>query len=117
MSVLAHKPHLAPIVPRSALIWLTAAAAIAAAVVLAFVLFGGNDRSLTPSTATPSTLTQNRGDGIRFDGGPDEGTRGAAVTPALVRFDGGPEEGTRGAVHAPVVVRFDGGPEEGTRGR
>jgi type II secretory pathway pseudopilin PulG len=40
-------------------------------------------------------------------------------TPAGTRFDGGPEEGTRGPASqasAPVTTRFDGGPEEGTRG-
>ena len=36
--------------------------------------------------------------GTRFDGGPDEGTRGiqADVLPPGTRFDGGPDEGTRG---------------------
>ena len=39
--------------------------------------------------------------GTRFDGGPDEGTRGLAAQaqpqlPAGTRFDGGPDEGTRG---------------------
>jgi type II secretory pathway pseudopilin PulG len=40
-------------------------------------------------------------------------------TPAGTRFDGGPEEGTRGLASqasAPVTTRSDGGPEEGTRG-
>ena len=40
-------------------------------------------------------------------------------TPAGTRFDGGPEEGTRGLASqasAPPSIRFDGGPEEGTRG-
>ena len=62
--------------------------------------------------------------GTRFDGGPDEGTRGLAAQaqpqlPAGTRFDGGPDEGTRGLAaqpHVPVGARFDGGPEEGTRG-
>jgi hypothetical protein len=39
--------------------------------------------------------------------------------PAGTRFDGGPEEGTRGLAAqptSPVTTRFDGGPEEGTRG-
>ena len=39
--------------------------------------------------------------------------------PAGTRFDGGPDEGTRGLAaqpQAPVTTRFDGGPEEGTRG-
>jgi hypothetical protein len=36
--------------------------------------------------------------GIRYDGGPEEGTRGVLETPASpdTRYDGGPEEGTRG---------------------
>ena len=34
------------------------------------------------------------------------------------RYDGGPEEGTRGIVPVePPNTRYDGGPEEGTRGR
>jgi hypothetical protein len=41
----------------------------------------------------------------------------APALPGGVRYDGGPEEGTRGAISsvAPVAgVRPDGGPEEGT---
>ncbi|UGS37044.1 hypothetical protein [Capillimicrobium parvum] len=55
----------------------------------------------------------------RFDGGPEEGTRGAIATASpTTRFDGGPEEGTRGAIAtASPFTRFDGGPEEGTAGR
>ena len=73
---------------------------------------------------------QNRIDGTRSDGGPEEGTRGIAQPSAPstfdpnsikeapgVRHDGGPEEGTRGIVPAlPPSTRSDGGPEEGTRG-
>jgi hypothetical protein len=38
--------------------------------------------------------------------------------PAGTRFDGGPDEGTRGIQAQPVApgTRFDGGPDEGTRG-
>jgi len=45
---------------------------------------------------------------------------GGAPVPDLDvrRYDGGPEEGTRGVVAvAPPTTRHDGGPEEGTRGR
>jgi hypothetical protein len=36
--------------------------------------------------------------GQRYDGGPEEGTRGiAAATAQSNRFDGGPEEGSRGS--------------------
>ena len=41
--------------------------------------------------------------GLRYDGGPDEGTRGATSSGAAstsapaTRYDGGPEEGSRGS--------------------
>jgi hypothetical protein len=58
--------------------------------------------------------------GTRYDGGPEEGTRGAVQSPPApgARYDGGPEEGTRGALQSPVApgTRYDGGPDEGTRG-
>jgi hypothetical protein len=46
--------------------------------------------ALQPDQALPA--------GTRFDGGPDEGTRGLQASPAApgTRFDGGPDEGTRG---------------------
>jgi hypothetical protein len=57
--------------------------------------------------------------GTRYDGGPEEGTRGATTSPMApgLRYDGGPDEGTRGIIraHSPST-RHDGGPEEGTRG-
>jgi len=71
-----------------------------------------------------STLSQPR-----YDGGPEEGTRGiersapeVSVNPSTgypnTRYDGGPEEGTRGATSSSPapVQRYDGGPDEGTRG-
>jgi hypothetical protein len=58
--------------------------------------------------------------GTRYDGGPEEGTRGAIAAPVApgTRYDGGPEEGTRGGTTSQVApgTRYDGGPEEGTRG-
>ena len=47
-----------------------------------------------PSTTEPSPA------GIRYDGGPDEGTRGLVESPRVpsTRYDDGPEEG--GASHA-----------------
>ena len=64
--------------------------------------------------------------GTRFDGGPDEGTRGLAAQaqpqlPAGTRFDGGPDEGTRGLR---VVLRvtqrgssYQPAPADGTKAR
>jgi hypothetical protein len=55
--------------------------------------------------------------GTRFDGGPDEGTRGITAPTPGARFDGGPDEGTRDIVSGPAPgTRFDGGPDEGSRG-
>jgi hypothetical protein len=43
--------------------------------------------------------------------------QGARSQPGSTRYDGGPEEGTRGIVPpAESSPRYDGGPEEGTRG-
>ena len=66
----------------------------------------------------------------RYDGGPEEGTRGVVATRQPgVRYDGGPEEGTAAltqrsapatfdpnSIKSPPGARYDGGPEEGTRG-
>jgi hypothetical protein len=59
----------------------------------------------------------------RYDGGPEEGTRGGVpVQPPSVRYDGGPEEGSRATLssgpgsNAAPGTRYDGGPEEGSRG-
>ena len=41
---------------------------------------------------------KNPAPGTRYDGGPNEGTRGLRAEPAQpgTRYDGGPDEGTRG---------------------
>jgi hypothetical protein len=100
---------------------------VAGAVVLALTL-PGNDSSSTPANQSSAVAPS-----ARFDGGPNEGTRGTLsrqrVDSPVIRFDGGPQEGTRGAiartnpVQASTIdrgpragTRFDGGPQEGTRG-
>jgi hypothetical protein len=47
----------------------------------------------------PSSTDTVNPPGLRYDGGPDEGTRGpqAAQADQGTRYDGGPDEGTRGA--------------------
>jgi hypothetical protein len=99
---------------------MVAVLALTAAVV---ILANDDDQIDKASRATPAVIPQPQAPaGTRFDGGPEEGTRGLAAqptTPAGTRFDGGPEEGTRGLAAQPTVpagTRFDGGPEEGTRG-
>ena len=77
---------------------LLAAALIAIVALAAAVVILANDDDAKVSSQ-PQAQQQNLPNGTRFDGGPDEGTRGistgAAPTPGT-RFDGGPDEGTRG---------------------
>jgi hypothetical protein len=72
---------------------LVAVCALAAALVIV-----ANDDNDVASTAQPISQQQALPTGTRFDGGPDEGTRGPQAYPAApgTRFDGGPDEGTRG---------------------
>jgi hypothetical protein len=90
------------------------------------ILATDDDRDQSTSSATQAGTPSPSGT-TRYDGGPEEGTRGIvqALRPG-VRFDGGPEEGTRGVLSSPAPAnaapaqrsapaqRFDGGPEEGT---
>ena len=96
------------------------------------VLATDDERSPALSSAAPVTAPDPSG--ARYDGGPEEGTRGtiasspsAAQSPSI-RYDGGPEEGSaalsRGSGTtsqsttrtSPPDARYDGGPEEGSRG-
>jgi rubredoxin len=96
--------------------------ALVAIVALAatLVIVANNNDDATISAQPNATQQQALPPGTRFDGGPDEGTRGIQAAPVApgTRFDGGPDEGTRGIQAAPVApgTRFDGGPDEGTRG-
>ena len=97
------------------------------------ILATDDDRDLSAGSANaPSALTSSDSvaPGARYDGGPEEGTRGvvSARHPG-VRYDGGPDEGTAAltqrsapatfdsnSIKSPPGVRYDGGPEEGTNG-
>ena len=91
------------------LLILAMAALIASAA--AVVILANDDDNVSPvSKSTPAAQPQTQA-GTRYDGGPDEGTRGAIASPpaAGTRYDGGPDEGSRG----PVQVQFKeraGGP-------
>jgi hypothetical protein len=83
---------------RSLLILAMAAVCALAAVVV--ILANDDDQVSSVSKSTPAAVQPQTQAGTRFDGGPEEGTRGLAAQqqlPAGTRFDGGPEEGTRGA--------------------
>jgi hypothetical protein len=74
--------------------------AVVAIVALAttVVLVANDDDSASISAQPSAQQEQILPPGTRFDGGPDEGTRGIQVAPPApgTRFDGGPDEGTRG---------------------
>ena len=76
---------------------LLAVALVAIVALAATVVILANDDD-AKVVATPKAAEQSLPAGTRFDGGPDEGTRGiqADVLPPGTRFDGGPDEGTRG---------------------
>jgi hypothetical protein len=68
----------------------------------AVVILANDDDQVNSAAVSKSApaAQQQLPAGTRFDGGPDEGTRGLAAqpqSPVTTRFDGGPEEGTRGA--------------------
>ena len=79
------------------------AVAVVAIVALAaaVVILAGDDDPVSVSAQPNAHQQQILPPGTRFDGGPDEGTRGIQVAPPEqlapgTRFDGGPDEGTRG---------------------
>src|SRR5262245_50579775 len=77
---------------------LLAAALVAVVALAATVVILANDDNDTTIAAPKAAVQQQLPAGTRFDGGPDEGTRGIQAEPVApgTRFDGGPEEGTRG---------------------
>jgi hypothetical protein len=78
------------------IIALAAIVALTAAVVIAT---NGDVQVNSATKAAPAVQQQSQTQaGTRYDGGPDEGTRGAVFSPPAAgsRYDGGPEEGTRG---------------------
>jgi hypothetical protein len=87
------------VVLRSHYVHLRALLAIALVAVVALsvtvVVLAARDDAPAVSTAAPVSVGTTR-----YDGGPDEGTRGAVTgQPAGTRYDGGPEEGMRGPGH------------------
>jgi hypothetical protein len=107
---------------RSVAIWAALIAALAGAIAVLMIAVP-NDQShpgaVVGGKAKPLTSHS------RFDGGPNEGTRGALsaqqVDSPVIRFDGGPQEGTRGAIVRSVPLQaptlqaptFDRGPRAG----
>jgi hypothetical protein len=77
---------------------LLAVALVAIVALATAVVILANDDDTANVASQPAAKQQQLPAGTRFDGGPDEGTRGiqAAPTAPGTRFDGGPDEGSRG---------------------
>jgi hypothetical protein len=78
------------IIAMAAVVGLTAAVVI---------ISNDDNQVISAGKAAPAAQASQLPAGTRFDGGPDEGTRGLSAqsqVPAGTRFDGGPDEGTRG---------------------
>jgi hypothetical protein len=72
---------------------------------VAVVILATDDGATSARSAAPVSAPAEPADGPRQLHSPGQ------------RYDGGPEEGTRGIVLGqPPSTRYDGGPEEGTRG-
>jgi hypothetical protein len=101
MAPVAHKQPVSIGLGRRAgnAVWIAAVVALALAVVVVVLTLPGGGETNPPAELGIVPTTVNQADGVRYDGGPDEGTRGvtsaetAPVHPSL-RYDGGPEEGT-----------------------
>jgi hypothetical protein len=98
--------------------------ALVAMTIAVVVVANDDDNTGSVSSAEPAAVVPRLAPvppaGTRFDGGPEEGTRGpltSRIAPET-RYDGGPEEGSRGlsATTPAPDTRYDGGPEEGSRG-
>jgi hypothetical protein len=108
------------VVLRSHYTHLRALLAIALACVvslaIAVVILAGEDGA---GNSRPPAA-DGRSDSARLEGPSPSYGDVRDIAPAVTgrRYDGGPEEGTRGVI-APrlTTTRYDGGPEEGTRGR
>jgi len=77
-----------------------AMAALLASAAVVVILANDEDQVNSAAVSKSAPVAQQQLPvGTRFDGGPDEGTRGLTVqpqSPVTTRFDGGPNEGTRG---------------------
>jgi hypothetical protein len=84
-------------------ITMIAVVSLTVAVVILATSSGGTPTvAATRASAPPlPPVTVTLPAGQRYDGGPDEGTRGANATalPSDIRYDGGPDEGTVGPGH------------------
>lgn len=88
---------------RAKIIALAAAAFVAAAIVALLLALDTGD-SATTSAEQPAAQP-----GVRYDGGPEEGSAALTQRSPVATFD-------PNSIKNPPGQRYDGGPEEGTRG-
>ena len=95
MSQISHtSPRVLPVrIP--ARLWL-AIGLLIAGVAIAVVLATSDGHHA--GSAPQASASHSKAAGVRYDGGPEEGTRGplASSPAAHLRYDGGPERGTAG---------------------
>jgi hypothetical protein len=84
-----------------ALLAIAMLAVVSLTVAVVILASTGDSASTTSAAPAPVSVAAQTAPRQRYDGGPDEGTRGpnAAPLPSNVRYDGGPEEGTVGRGH------------------
>jgi hypothetical protein len=118
-----------PIVTRSRFNLLRGLLAVALIAVIgltaAVVILAGDEDQLSDTSSATPTGQVNYGGFNPGTGRPEsapQATREVQAPAGNTRYDGGPEEGTRGAVSPSAPsnevpgTRYDGGPEEGSRG-
>jgi hypothetical protein len=100
-----------------------AMAAVLALTAVVVILANDEDQLSSATKATPAVQHQPQTQaGTRYDGGPEEGTRGAIATPAVPNVAPPASSIAAGAESAYQNLRgagnsrYDGGPDEGTRG-
>jgi hypothetical protein len=105
-------------VRRRVLVWLAASIALAAVTtVLLVVLISGGGNS-TSSVSQPSSAALDRAPGVRFDGGPQEGTRGIVQSSVIAPRQSGPERATFDrSVQSSLSVPRQSGPERAASDR
>ncbi|MGH2805234.1 MAG: hypothetical protein ACRDL4_19690 [Thermoleophilaceae bacterium] len=80
------------------LLGLAALMLVVAVAAAAVSLRASDEAEVGPALSPAAADTPSSAPGVRYDGGPEEGSRGPSTAPPLAgeRPDGGPDEGTRG---------------------
>ena len=92
---------------------LAAVALIAGAAIALFFVISADDEAIQ----TPNTVVSDTAAGIRYDGGPEEGTANASASrPRVTGLRAFPGVAGQATGDRADGLRYDGGPEDGSRG-